>query len=107
MGPQSAADAYETLAYREKKRRESTTQHLPSPSEKRQDVEKYEQEMGTGDVDAEMFLKIERPRVRYDVEVVTKLIVYSGIAWWAVEGCPILFEILGLGLGVRAFEARR
>ena len=27
----------------------------------------------------EMFLRLEKPRVRYDVEVVTKLIVYSGI----------------------------
>ena len=28
--------------------------------------------------DREMFSKLEKPRVRYDVEVVTKLIVYSG-----------------------------
>ena len=26
----------------------------------------------------EMFSKLEKPRVRYDVEVITKLIVYSG-----------------------------
>jgi hypothetical protein len=26
----------------------------------------------------EIFLRLEKPRVRYDVEVVTKLIVYSG-----------------------------
>jgi hypothetical protein len=28
--------------------------------------------------DREMFMRLERPRVRYDVEVITKLIVYSG-----------------------------
>ena len=67
----------------------------------------------------EMFSKLEKPRVRYDVEVITKLIVYSGIfgmsplamliwlihaagiAWIAVEGGPILFETIGLGLGVQ------
>ncbi|KAL7270717.1 Long-chain base-1-phosphate phosphatase [Rhizina undulata] len=122
VGPQSAADAYETLAYREKRRRESINngQSNKSPSLGR-DVEKYEQEMGRGKVninnheedreedekaEAEMFSQIERPRVRYDVEVVTKLIVYSGIAWLAVEGNPILFEIIGLGVGVSRLEAR-
>ena len=65
----------------------------------------------------EMFSKLEKPRVRYDVEVVTKLIVYTGtisfllmlnwliraagIAWIAVEGAPILFETIGLGLGTQ------
>jgi dihydrosphingosine 1-phosphate phosphatase len=93
VGPQSAADAYETLAYREKRRRESIGQSQ-APHITR-DVEKYEKEMGCGDVggndcgegnhedcdekvEAEMFRKIERPRVRYDVEVVTKLVVYCG-----------------------------
>jgi len=26
----------------------------------------------------EIFLRLERPRVRYDVEVITKLVIYSG-----------------------------
>jgi hypothetical protein len=47
----------------------------------------------------EIFSSLERVRVRYDVEVITKLIVYSGIAWLAVEGNPILFELVGLGMG--------
>lgn len=51
--------------------------------------------------DQAVFLRLLRPRVRYDVEVVTKLIVYSGIAWLAVEGNPILFELCGLGVGRR------
>lgn len=82
-----------------------TSSRQPS-SERRQDERE----------EREMFSKLEKPRVRYDVEVITKLIVYSGrcgisslamlsrlinmagIAWIAVEGGPILFETIGLGL---------
>lgn len=183
VGPQSAADAYETLAYRNRRRRESVSSMdgavpedatwspsprlqskpqtpaiekaepallgaslLPTPMQSR--VQSYEQMMGTGgvegpattppdsDTDAagekiqfsqsltdeenetekrELFMKLTKPRVRYDVEVVTKLIVYSGkchandcsdesqltkagIAWIAVEGNPLLFELVGLGM---------
>lgn len=65
--------------------------------------------------DKQMFSSLEKPRIRYDVEVVTKLVVYAGklclkpalslfdrsqyntgIAWLAVEGNPLLFEALGL-----------
>ncbi|QSS53832.1 sphingosine-1-phosphate phosphohydrolase [Histoplasma capsulatum var. duboisii H88] len=46
----------------------------------------------------EMFSKITPPRVRYDVEVVTKLVVYFGIGWLAVEFIPIMFQLLGLAL---------
>ncbi|KAL9104549.1 MAG: hypothetical protein Q9163_000523 [Psora crenata] len=160
VGPQSEADAYETLAYREKLRRESTQEKLaanpkisegsaespgcfgvttsrsasndstaglqltpassgtnlyksmlgteaalytPStpgsrsantkssrrPSQERRQLEREEREM---------FSKLEKPRVRYDVEVITKLIVYIGIGWIAVEGAPLLFEKIGLGV---------
>ncbi len=164
IGPQSAADAYETLAYREKRRRESisssralspvglrqspstdaSSPHVnilsseklanatPSPplSPAKSKLDAFEHMMGTGSTSAvvsspganendanrlnrvtseqqplperdekEMFAKLQKPRVRYDVEVVTKLIVYSGIAWLAVEGNPILFELIGLGMG--------
>ncbi|KAI4624387.1 hypothetical protein J4E83_004061 [Alternaria metachromatica] len=164
VGPQSAADAYETLAYRNRRRRESVNSLdgtvpedsawipgpavldtpniekgepllgaglLPTPMASR--VHSYEQMMGTGDVHVnekntstpprsdtdvagdvntltqspteeenekrEIFMKLTTPRVRYDVEVVTKLIVYTGIAYIAVAGNPILFEFLGLGMG--------
>ncbi|TVY50513.1 Dihydrosphingosine 1-phosphate phosphatase [Lachnellula cervina] len=182
VGPQSAADAYETLAYREKRRRDSLTNspevdsavqspqsgrrspsrsrdyfpfvtdnadkdgsvsqvsgisaslgvastgNLPTPAQSR--VNSYEQMMGQGQVlftpatpppglvvtneddgaeitvgqhneleEKEMFSKLEKPRVRYDVEVVTKLVVYTGIAWLAVEINPMIFEIIGLGMG--------
>ncbi|OJJ51117.1 hypothetical protein ASPZODRAFT_127130 [Penicilliopsis zonata CBS 506.65] len=151
IGPQSEADAYETLAYREKRRRESlSSPHgvRGSPATADHDsktgldgrapttnprtpcrLDEYEHMMGTGtpnyspipmavDVDknarlspvvpldysidepneTEMFSRIKKPRVRYDVEVVTKLIVYSGIAWIAIEGSPLLFDVVGLGL---------
>lgn len=142
IGPQSEADAYETLAYREKRRRESvsagnvasptspardgpkeTSNHgffhashsaentsPPASPTKTSKLDAYEHMMGTGsnlmtvlsDNDGsqtvmdengeeafgdtamqerderEMFSKLEKPRVRYDVEVVTKLVVYSG-----------------------------
>jgi hypothetical protein len=159
VGPQSAADAYETLAYREKRRRDSLTNtslesqpvnpapqaahdyfsvapksddkdgsvsqvsgnsaslgvkglgNLPTPAQSR--VGSYEQMMGQGHVlytpatpppgsvddsyeddaeilvgnqndleETEMFSRLEKPRVRYDVEVVTKLVVYSGKLSW-------------------------
>ncbi|KAH7043229.1 sphingosine-1-phosphate phosphohydrolase [Macrophomina phaseolina] len=172
IGPQSMADAYETLAYRHQRRRESLNsldaEQPISPIDEKQDgyfspetadaatstssntlgtpagvnllptpmssrVHSYEQMMGAGSPpattaaspvtpaesdgaaglplnqaleempdeeteDREIFSKLERPRVRYDVEVVTKLIVYSGIAWLAVEGNPVLFELFGLGM---------
>lgn len=145
IGPQSAADAYETLDFRAKRRRESissvaekfvfskngrnnTNDHLcistsnnsesrpvtpgvlptavasklnldqyvpasdlvkyapptqytvlgvPAASNRElsEDRKQYEKE------DREMFSKLEKPRVRYDVEVVAKLIVYCG---WSI-----------------------
>jgi hypothetical protein len=181
LGPQSAADAYETLAYRNRRRRESvnsqdsvileSAEWLPSwddakdlkpPTKKKDNVplgvdllpspvssrlHSYEHMMGTGlpdtanvipldsnarftpDFDSsavtpmqeenekrQIFMKLEKPRARYDVEVITKLIVYGGqylpivdqthanfakgIAWLAVEGNPLLFELCGLGMGL-------
>lgn len=44
-----------------------------------------------------MFSALEKPRIRYDVEVITKVVVYAGIAWLAVEGNPLLFAWSGLG----------
>ncbi|CAG8508065.1 11079_t:CDS:10 [Paraglomus brasilianum] len=38
--------------------------------------------------------------IRYDVDVVTKLIVYSGIGYLAVDTIPVLFESTGLGVGI-------
>lgn len=49
--------------------RTSSTDVSRRPSQERRQDEKE---------DREMFSKLEKPRVRYDVEVITKLIVYSG-----------------------------
>lgn len=193
VGPQSAADAYEALAYRRHKRSSESNSSLsattpaayaalgeedkktregyislpatpadvgptsigfstvngdlPQPSELPSaatspawDVgstvldedsaaaqRKSETDAQEAQEDKEMFSRLERPRVRYDVEVVTKLIVYTGasptsfpcheghviartqnshsgavitgIALLAVEVNPILFEWVGLGMG--------
>lgn len=142
VGPQSEADAYETLAYREKRRRESRsdmtmtnsrmdekslgrkaspdyfgiatsnsaskkypTADLPTPLSSNSDI--YESLIGAETLiytpltpetvseslsrrpsaerrqdekeEREMFSNLEKPRVRYDVEVITKLVVYTGM----------------------------
>ena len=144
VGPQSEADAYEALAYRQKRRRDSLkSQGGQTPLTTIQDdgkkdyfgadktanhsrtrslsLEEFRAQMGSGAIlspavmspvtdispaqtaaeyekdRSELFANVRKPRVRYDVEVVTKLIVYFGIGWWAVEGNPILFYHLGLG----------
>lgn len=159
IGPQSEADAYETLAYREERRKESKQERnaakprfhgesseapnyfgvttstntsrlpanglLPTPDPSDIDLQKSTIEVerpsstpltpdsmnGTMSrrpsqirrqdekEEREMFSKLEKPRVRYDVEVITKLIVYAGIGWIACEGAPVLFEVTGLGMG--------
>jgi hypothetical protein len=155
VGPQSAADAYETLAYRERRRRESVGSEEGAVKPKRSlgelrenghvgsagtgghdhatasgvqqsgRLKEFESQMGTGTVvvsstsperelgDAEtepeiyvgqkdelgaqeMFSRLVKPRVRYDVEVVTKLVVYAGMltfvllfsssGFWAMGG---------------------
>ncbi|KAJ5587164.1 Dihydrosphingosine 1-phosphate phosphatase [Penicillium hispanicum] len=140
IGPQSEADAYETLAYREKRRRESQSggsRDSPADGESKQNgapilsrkaskLDEYEHMMGRGspnssmvDVDPnvprssplpppandasrpdekEVFSQIKKPRVRYDVEVVTKLVVYAGIPWVVINVAPPVFEVLGLGV---------
>ncbi|ORY56984.1 PAP2 superfamily-domain-containing protein [Pseudomassariella vexata] len=162
VGPQSAADAYETLAYRERRRRESigsngshSLRSKNSIAEMRESspttaideqggqssgvsggvggrLSYYERMMGEGTVivgsaspgeekdrpedpemyigrqdelgEREVFSKLVRPRVRYDVEVVTKLIVYTGIGLVAVDFVPIMFEFIGLGAAHLAYS---
>ncbi|KAK4655825.1 Long-chain base-1-phosphate phosphatase [Podospora pseudocomata] len=147
IGPQSAADAYETLAYRERRRRESlegdnggvkskgSLASLRESAAKLSGVDvfedggkssgvqqqngrvaEFEKMMGTGTVvvaneeemvlgvedelgEKEVFSRLVKPRVRYDVEVVTKLVVYTGIAWLAVDLILVTFEMIGLGAG--------
>ncbi|KAK3677937.1 Long-chain base-1-phosphate phosphatase [Recurvomyces mirabilis] len=46
--------------------------------------------------DKDMFSGLEKPRIRYDVEVITKIVVYAGIGWWAIEGNPLWFRAVGI-----------
>lgn len=138
IGPQSAADAYETLAYRERRRRESIGSNgslrskasiselrarSPSANGREDHVARstgisdghklgeYERMMGEGTVlvsppeekedpmlyvgqedelgEEEVFAQLVRPRVRYDVEVVTKLVVYSGKSTASFPPCGV------------------
>ncbi|KAI9599279.1 phosphatidic acid phosphatase type 2/haloperoxidase [Syncephalis fuscata] len=36
------------------------------------------------------------PKPRYDIDIVTKIVVYAGVGWWAMEGVPLLFPYIGL-----------
>ena len=120
VGPQSEADAYEVMAFRERRRRESQGRDSVSPPRLPaiKDAREYangaaqnggpheqaipfpQEATGGGEDEDEddeaLFQKLLRPRVRYDVEVVTKLIVYAGIAWISLEVNPHLFVWLGL-----------
>ena len=46
--------------------------------------------------DRRMFSLLEKPRTHYDVEVITRLVVYAAIGWLAIEWNPVLFGWLGL-----------
>jgi len=168
IGPQSAADAYETLAVSQQKRRESLNNsdssskglrprtarsaqtagyfekpvqdspsslrvpqgplavppspalstegsshslvpqenpafHAPlTPCDSSQSIFELERDSSQDRRDREeekaVFSQLSKPRVRYDVEVITKLVVYTGIGFIAAEGAPFIFWQLGLGL---------
>ncbi|KAK9466391.1 PAP2 superfamily-domain-containing protein [Lipomyces arxii] len=85
VGPQSPADVYESMAnYEERQRRRSLEQNLyPQIADQLAEEDK-------------VYFEIPKPRVQYDVEVVTKLIVYTGIGWLGASGCSLLFAKLGL-----------
>ncbi|KAK9495900.1 phosphatidic acid phosphatase type 2/haloperoxidase [Lipomyces doorenjongii] len=90
VGPQSPADMYETIAYREERQRRKS---LEIQADNAHTAETNDA-MDELDEDG-LFLQIPKPRVQYDVEVITKLIVYAGIGWIAVEGCSWAFYHLG------------
>lgn len=121
VGPQSVADAYEVLAYRKEERRRersiSATRRDPNATAGAERYDREAEQMvreaeakslpneDSGEDEVEdarerkvVFSGLPRTRVRYDVEVITKLIIYTGIGWWALEGCPVVFELFGLGV---------
>lgn len=117
IGPQSEADAYEMMAVRERRRRESRSSQDMSAEKRlspsRPSALPINEKIGQGHLyapdmpmtnddgktypfpvleieeslpdthiddqdDQALFAKLQTPRVRYDVEVVTKLVVYAG-----------------------------
>lgn len=126
VGPQSEADARELLAQKEIKRKQSLNSvkeslangdvavssmattpmeevksrfagHLSPPAPLNRH-DSTTPDNSDNEQEKPGFEGIEKPRVRYDVEVVTKLVVYTGIAWLSVEWNPILFTLIGLGV---------
>ncbi|KAF5132324.1 hypothetical protein DV495_001421 [Geotrichum candidum] len=115
VGPQSQADVYESIAYREYQKQKEINHRKPAAAH-------CEDNHGEGGLTSSSCLptsqyyrccddvvidddeatkdklmsQIPTPRVRYDVEVVTKLIVYAGIALIAVDLCGVIFVTLGI-----------
>lgn len=118
VGPQSEIDVWEQLDYREERRRQRSNSigsnfsainenHSHSISE-----EPYTNGRLLDDISDEKLLRtsIEESRKPYDVEVVTKLIVYGGIViqrrflipgigCLSVDFLPVAFHALGLSVG--------
>lgn len=88
MGPQSEIDVWEQIDYRDERRRRRSNSaesnlslrearhHLNSIGEKA-----FTDDLLLDDEREEKLLRtnVEEPRISYDVEVITKLIVYTGI----------------------------
>ncbi|TKA35377.1 hypothetical protein B0A54_13456 [Friedmanniomyces endolithicus] len=111
IGPQSEADAREFIANRAQKRRDSRSSfdaikpllQVKSPTDPNLLTPPLSDAGASSDSGREderktqeLLRAVEKPRIRYDVEVVTKLVVYAGIAWWAAEGNPLLFRWVGI-----------
>jgi len=118
VGPQSEIDVWEQIDYRDERRRRrsnsaesnfsvrETRHHLNSIGE-----QSFHDDTLLSDEQNEKLLRtnIEEPRPRYDVEVVTKLIVYAGntwfplwliagIGWLSVDLLPTAFQAFGLSV---------
>ena len=107
IGPQSQADVYEAIAVRQRRRRDSEAaeQRLQALSGARNDTQEANGIVMNGDSrldttevkerdfkddslavididdegDEKLFSSLQVPRVRYDVEVITRLVVYFGM----------------------------
>jgi dihydrosphingosine 1-phosphate phosphatase len=121
VGPQSEIDVWEQIDYRDERRRRrsnsvdsslsarETWNHLGSIGE-----QSFADDTLLDDEQNEKLLRtnVEEPRIRYDVEVVTKLIVYSGklhrnlllkftgIGFLSVDVLPLAFQTLGLSVSM-------
>jgi hypothetical protein len=121
VGPQSEIDVWEQIDYRDERRRRrsnsvesslsarETWNHLGSIGE-----QSFADDTLLDDEQNEKLLRtnVEEPRISYDVEVVTKLIVYSGnshrnllltstgIGFLSVDALPLVFRTLGLSVSM-------
>jgi len=124
VGPQSEIDVWEQIDYRDERRRRrsnsvesslsvrETWNHLGSIGE-----QSFVEDTLLDDEQNEKLLRtnVEEPRIRYDVEVVTKLIVYSGISpptsfpnptgigFLSVDLLPLAFQTLGLSVSMTLY----
>lgn len=127
VGPQSTADVYESIAYREYQRQRgqlsdcasgaacsssSTSACNPagatilaptSPSSGSSGTTPSSsgtaktKQLAAADEDEDTLLsKISAPRVKYDVEVITRLIVYTGVAMGSTVACAAIFAMVGI-----------
>jgi hypothetical protein len=121
VGPQSEIDVWEQIDCRDERRRRrsnsvesslsarETWNHLGSIGE-----QSFADDTLLDDEQNEKLLRtnVEEPRISYDVEVVTKLIVYSGnshrnllltstgIGFLSVDALPLVFRTLGLSVSM-------
>ena len=121
VGPQSEIDVWEQIDYRDERRRRrsnsvesslsarETWNHLGSIGE-----QSFADDTLLDDEQNEKMLRtnVEEPRISYDEEVVTKLIVYSGnshrnllltstgIGFLSVDALPLVFRTLGLSVSM-------
>lgn len=114
VGPQSAADVYESLAYREyqkEKAKQTDSSGISYRGSKSGTSEKESSAIssaqndstnttstiteGDNNVDYDIS-QVVTPRVKYDVEVITKFVVYSGISVIVCDICGVLFATMGI-----------
>ncbi|VVT52947.1 uncharacterized protein SAPINGB_P003327 [Magnusiomyces paraingens] len=91
VGPQSTAEVYEALAYREQQLNQNMIENKTSLKNS-----KIPPSLNQEKIPKEMVPEIIVPRVHYDVEVITKLLVYAGISAIALYFDRILFSVLNI-----------
>lgn len=95
VGPQNIADVYEAEAYRQSSAgsRPSTPPPRSVPPLPSGPLDGSADHSHSHEHTENSFVM---PRVRYDVEIVTKIIVYCGISLTAAVAAPAAFAILGI-----------
>lgn len=121
VGPQSEIDVWEQIDYRDERRRRRSNSVESSLSARETwnqlgsiGEQSFADDTLLDDEQNEKMLRtnVEEPRISYDVEVVTKLIVYggnshrnilltsTGIGFLSVDALPLVFRTLGLSVSM-------